>query len=389
MSWYYAENNERRGPIEDSAFTELVRNGTVKPETLVWREGMANWQPYAQASGTSGTTAPIGAMPAGAPGTARCSSCGNFFPESDLITIAGRAICATCKPRVVQQMVEGADTAGAGIDQAKLLADLRAQGGYPLDIGDLVSRAWRIVKPNLWPCIGTTLLCFVIMIVAQQIPCLGIIAVFLVDGPLVGGLNLYFLKQLRAEPAVVGDAFLGFQKPQFGQLALCGTTKTVLSGIIMGVLMVPAFIGLFSKIAKLQSNPGVFTPEMLLWNSNFVVWIVIAAIPVSYLRLCWILSYAFIIDQRLRFWDAMELSRKLVNMRFGKWIPFLIVMFLLTVGGTFVLGFVIIKRSVTLLVLFLTCGLVFGLLTIFCAPVVICMLLIIYEDILKRRMVTS
>jgi len=48
-------------------------------------------------------------MPGGAAGTVRCSSCGNVFPESDIITIAGRAVCATCKPRVVQQMVEGAD----------------------------------------------------------------------------------------------------------------------------------------------------------------------------------------------------------------------------------------------------------------------------------------
>ena len=378
MSWYYADNNERRGPIDDTAFEDLLRNGTIKAETLVWREGMANWLPYAQVGGAA-RTAPPGAFSTGVAGV-RCSSCGNVFPESDIITIAGRAICAACKPRAVQQMIEGAG--GAGIDPAKLLADLRAQGGYRMNVADLLSRAWKVVKPIYWPCVGTTLLCFVIMTVAQQIPCLGILAVFLVDGPLMGGLNLYFLKHLRGEPALVGDIFSGFQKPHFGPLALCGTTMTLLSGLIMVVFMIPA---IFVLVSKIQSNPSAFAPETLLTDPSIVIWILVGSIPVSYLKLSWILGYAFIIDQRLRFWDAMELSRKLVNMKLGVWIPFLILMFLLTLGGTLVLGFVIIQRSLALMAAFIAGALAFGIVIIFVAPVVICMILTVYEDILNRR----
>ena len=48
MSWYHAENNERRGPIDETSFNSLVSAGTIGPATLVWREGMPAWVPYAE-----------------------------------------------------------------------------------------------------------------------------------------------------------------------------------------------------------------------------------------------------------------------------------------------------------------------------------------------------
>ena len=43
------KGEERLGPFDQPAFDELVRQGTIAPETLVWRDGMADWQPYGQA----------------------------------------------------------------------------------------------------------------------------------------------------------------------------------------------------------------------------------------------------------------------------------------------------------------------------------------------------
>ena len=348
MSWYYAENNDRRGPIEETVFEELLRNGTIKPETLVWREGMANWLPYAQASGSVSPAG--GVVQGGASGVARCSSCGNYFPESDLITIAGRAICATCKPRVVQQMVEGADAAGSSIDPAKLLAEVRARGGYPLNVGSVISRAWETVKKTLWPSIGTTLLSYLVLGVATSIPCLGLIAACFVTGPVFGGLYFYFLRKHRGEPALVGDAFAGFNKPHFGQLALAGTVQTVSTLAIMGLLIwLPAII-LSVNSRSSQAEPALF-----------IVLYLIAAVPLIYLTLSWILAYAFIVDKRLPFWDAMELSRKLVAMRFWSWFLLLIVNGLLTLAG----------------VLALCVGIIFVM------PIYPCAIMVVYEDIVN------
>lgn len=48
--WYYGENGQQIGPLEDHAIREAVREGKVGAETLVWREGMAVWQPLSQVS---------------------------------------------------------------------------------------------------------------------------------------------------------------------------------------------------------------------------------------------------------------------------------------------------------------------------------------------------
>ena len=49
MTWYYAIGNERQGPVDDAELDRLIATRTVTPETLVWRAGMADWQPLAQA----------------------------------------------------------------------------------------------------------------------------------------------------------------------------------------------------------------------------------------------------------------------------------------------------------------------------------------------------
>lgn len=42
--WYYGENGKQMGPVSDAEFNALIANGNINDETLVWREGMPNWQ---------------------------------------------------------------------------------------------------------------------------------------------------------------------------------------------------------------------------------------------------------------------------------------------------------------------------------------------------------
>ena len=49
MTWYYALGNERQVPIDDAALDRLIATGVVRQDTLVWKAGMADWQPLAQA----------------------------------------------------------------------------------------------------------------------------------------------------------------------------------------------------------------------------------------------------------------------------------------------------------------------------------------------------
>lgn len=48
MRWYYANNNQRQGPVGELEFARLARDGVIKGDTLVWRHGMADWKPYSE-----------------------------------------------------------------------------------------------------------------------------------------------------------------------------------------------------------------------------------------------------------------------------------------------------------------------------------------------------
>src|SRR6185503_8885822 len=45
MTWYYASGGQQQGPVDDAQFEALIQSGQIKPADLVWKEGMANWQP--------------------------------------------------------------------------------------------------------------------------------------------------------------------------------------------------------------------------------------------------------------------------------------------------------------------------------------------------------
>jgi hypothetical protein len=50
MTWYYLQNQEQRGPVEDTEVDALIRQDVIRRETLVWQDGMSDWCPAAQTS---------------------------------------------------------------------------------------------------------------------------------------------------------------------------------------------------------------------------------------------------------------------------------------------------------------------------------------------------
>ena len=65
-NWFYAANGQQQGPFGDAQIRDLIGNGTVRPDTLVWTEGMAGWQRAAEVPGLMPAGGPP-AMPYGAP----------------------------------------------------------------------------------------------------------------------------------------------------------------------------------------------------------------------------------------------------------------------------------------------------------------------------------
>ncbi len=44
-NWYYAQNNKQSGPVSQAALYQWLQSGQIDPSVLVWRQGMAEWQP--------------------------------------------------------------------------------------------------------------------------------------------------------------------------------------------------------------------------------------------------------------------------------------------------------------------------------------------------------
>ena len=99
MDWYYAENNQRRGPVAEPEFDELVRTGRIRPDTQVWREGWPDWRPFSETGAV--LTTPDGAA------AARCAECSRPFPTTEMVQYQDSWVCPDCKPVFFQKVKEG------------------------------------------------------------------------------------------------------------------------------------------------------------------------------------------------------------------------------------------------------------------------------------------
>lgn len=174
----------------------------------------------------------------------------------DLCEFPEFAIPLGTRPRIQAPPPAG----GAPADPEMLANEILARG-FQLDIMSCVSRSWGLVMRNFWLLIGATL---VELLIAGALPILASVC--------VGGIMFLFLRLIRGERADFGDGFAGFSLA-FLQLFLVGLVKWLL--IALGFIC--------------------------------------CVLPGIYLLVVWTFAVPLIIDKRLDFWPAMELSRKVVN----------------------------------------------------------------------------
>lgn len=167
-----------------------------------------------------------------------------------------------------------------------------------LDIGSCLSRSWTLLLQHFWLLVGASGIVFVVTLAFYFVPVIGTVAHAVLGLALWGGLDWLFLKLVRGQPADIGDIFAGFQI-EFLQLALAGVVTSVL--IFVGLLL--------------------------------------CVLPGIYLMLAWLgFSPLLIIDKRLEFWPAMELSRRVVTKALLTMCAFFLVSLVLLIGGVLALG---------------------------------------------------
>lgn len=313
MNWYYVENGQQAGPVDDARLQELVASGTIQPDTLVWHEGLANWQPY-RALNASGTGSPDpGAAPvsatvatgtpvAGSPDEAVCVECNRIFSKQDMIQYGTVYVCAACKPIFMQKLSEGLQVGARRgrrplpVNAHELVREVLARD-YRIDIGSCISRGWATVKPNLGLAIGATFLVMLCNQAAGFIPLLGIIASLLLQGPLLGGLNVFYLKLIRGEPAGIADAFAGFSKAFW---RLCGTF--LLMSLLIYLSVIPAAVYGFATMRGGQS------PDVIFW-----ILMSLGLVGLIYVAIGFVFALPLSADLELGPMDALRVSFRIVS----------------------------------------------------------------------------
>jgi uncharacterized membrane protein len=272
------------GPVAAEQLRQWVTEGRVNGQTSVWSEAAGGWKPLTS------------------------------YPEfADLLTP---------KPPVASEPPPY--SAQAGLPPDLLTRD------YDLDIGRCVGDSWNLLKNNFGLIFGGVAIFFLIQLGLgglANIPIVGLVfslASLILTGPLMGGLYYFLLKNIRRQPAEIGDIFAGFRLA-FGQLLLGYLVIVILTCL---AALPGAAIMAFPIIMMVRHHGPEAGPILLA-----VLGLIVAMIPAIYLNISWIFSLPLIVDRQMEFWPAMGASRKMVGKHWWLVFGLLVVCGLLYIAG--------------------------------------------------------
>jgi hypothetical protein len=197
--------------------------------------------------------------------------------------------------------------APAGDVEAKAFADDLIARAAPLDIGACIGAGFDLWKSNFFPLVGVTFLVLLAQGIVNMIPLVGMVSSLCLNGVFYGGLYYYYLGKLRGEPRDVGDGFAGFSQA-FVPLMLA---TLITSLIVLGLLLLfcaPLFL-FFIKAAMHQAQ---HIQTMPAFSGLAVIGMLVGFLIVMFLSISWIFTFPLVIDQGLKPWTAMEVSRRVV-----------------------------------------------------------------------------
>jgi hypothetical protein len=173
-----------------------------------------------------------------------------------------------------------------------------------------VRKSYDLYKANFGPLFIATLVVLAIIGASGSIP-FG----FLLTGILYAGLYWFFLKWIRGSKAELGDVFAGFQR-QPGQLILASLVMGIVPVLVIFIVGLPFWIPFFATVIGSASTGK--NPETILGGLGWLgcLGIGIGCLAAFALYVMWMFAYPLIIDKGLKFWPAMELSRKVVMKSF-------------------------------------------------------------------------
>ncbi len=166
----------------------------------------------------------------------------------------------------------------------------------PLPLGEYLKKGWELFKRYPGGFIGFVLVYLLIQIALSIIPIVGRVAIFVVSVPLFMGNFIVSAKLLQGRTPQFGDFFLGFRF----------FVPLLLTALVGGLLIL---VGLLLLI-----------------------------IPGIYLGVSYLFAKILVVDRRLDFWPALELSRRSVQPIWFSMFGFALLLALVNLLGFIALG---------------------------------------------------
>lgn len=207
--------------------------------------------------------------------------------------------------------------------------------GVDLNPGVCISKSWELYKARFSEVFVATLLVSVASWSVGAVPYFGIFLSGAIHGVLYGGLYAFFLKIIRGQKAELSDAFSGFS-PAFPQLLLAGGVTSFLTLAAIGLLALPFLIAFIPSIILLVQHPHSVWPAFP--GVLAVLGILLGAMAGFCLAVLWIFTVPLVMDRKMEFWPAMELSRKVVMRHFWKVVGLVLSAGVLAVVGVLLCG---------------------------------------------------
>lgn len=182
--------------------------------------------------------------------------------------------------------------------------DRRFSGAAPspaveIHMLDCLARGWRLVRMNHRLILSAIMVVTLIQVGTNYLPLIGWLVGMIIQGPLLGGLFLLYLRRIRDQDSRWEDVFSGFG-PAFLQLMVTHVVSSLLV-LLSAVLFV---VGALLLVAGHNSLVASTFGGMICC---------VGLLPPVYLSVAWIFALPLVIDKHLDFTEAMTLSRKRVQ----------------------------------------------------------------------------
>lgn len=234
-AWYYADRNRnRQGPVEPDALARLFREGRLQLDSLVWREGLANWQAMGdfaaelglldEAGSTGLSLEPIGSAP----------------PDGNSPADFGRVVFASHEPAAASPYAAPAASLTGG--------------------GPVAHAGGRVVYAGFWKRYAAMFIDYMIVIVVTMVSIVATMAV-------AGGVNA-FAAQSTPNPGAIGVLLLSvygipilFQAVYFSWMH-ASQRQATLGKMAVGI-----------KVARSDGQPVTLGRSVGRWALLFVIYL--------------------------------------------------------------------------------------------------------------------